>query len=44
MNKTMNYYKEMGVDYDNSGVMSLVYCIEIAEKFVKKFIKIFSTK
>lgn len=44
MNKTINYYEEMGIDYDNSGVMTLVHCMEFAERFIKKFINLSITK
>lgn len=33
--KNINYYEELGVDYNNSGVTTLVYCMDIVEKVVR---------
>lgn len=41
MKEDIKYYEEMGVDYNNSGTLLVVNCIDGIEKFVKSIISLF---
>ena len=41
MKENVKYYEEMGIDYENSGSLLIVNCIDGIERFVKSIISLF---